>query len=102
MALYEIAILGAPTNEQVDSLKQHLAEAADQFKLKLGDDISIVIHPHEFRPNAHVAAAAVFFGGTASVDFDIGKVLDCRSIPILPVASSTRPSVRKSLLSCVG
>lgn len=88
MALYELAILGAPTEEQVNALKRRLDAATDQFKLRIGDDVSLAIQPAEFRPNERVAAAAVFFGGTGSVDFDISKVLDRQSLPILPVAST--------------
>ena len=89
MALYEIAILGAPTEDQLSTLKRHLAVAADQFKLRLGDDICLAIQPAEFRPNKRVAAAAVFFGGIASAGLDISKVLDRQSMPILPVASTS-------------
>lgn len=88
MALYEIAVLGDPTEDQVNALKRSLEVAADQFKLRIGEDISLVIQPAEFRPNKRVAASAVFFGGTATVGCDITKVLDLQSIPILPVAST--------------
>lgn len=88
MALYELAILGAPTEDQVNALKRRLEVAADQFKLRIGEGISLVIQPAEFRPNKRVAAAAVFFGGTASVSCDIAKVLDRQSMPIIPVAST--------------
>jgi hypothetical protein len=88
MALYELAILGAPAEDQVNALKRHLEAAANQFKLRIGEGISLVIQPAEFRPNKRVAAAAVFFGGTASVSCDIAKVLDRQSMPIIPVAST--------------
>ncbi len=88
MALYELAILGAPSEDQVNALKKRLAIAADQFKLRIGDDISLVILPAEFRPNNRVAAAAVFFGGTDIVGCDLAEVLDRQSMPILPIAST--------------
>lgn len=88
MALYELAILGAPTDAQVNALKQRLDVAAAQFRLRIGEDISLAIQPAEFKPNKKVAAAAVFFGGTAVVGCDIANVLDRQSMPILPVAST--------------
>lgn len=88
MALYELAVLGSPTEDQVNELKMRLAISADQFKLRIGNDISLVIQPVEFRPNNRVVAAAVFFGGTDTVGYDIAKVLDRQSMPILPVAST--------------
>lgn len=88
MALYELAILGAPTENQVSALKQRLEVAAYQFKLQIGKDISLAIQPAEFKPNKRVAAAAVFFGGTATLNCDIAKVLDRQSMPIIPVAST--------------
>lgn len=87
MALYELAILGAPTEDQVNALKQRFEVAADQFKLRIGEDISLAIQPAEFRPNQRVAAAAVFFGGKDVVACDIAQVLDRQSMAILPVAS---------------
>lgn len=89
MALYELAILGSPTREQVSALEQCVAVAAGQFKLRPDADISLAIQPAEFRPNRRVAAAAVFFGGPAIVGLDISKVLDHQSVPILPVASTS-------------
>lgn len=88
MALYELAILGAPTEDQVNALKQRFKVAADQFNLRVDEDISLVIQPTEFKPNKRVAAAAVFFGGTAVVDCDIAKLFDRQSTPVLPVAST--------------
>lgn len=88
MALYELAILGAPTEDQVTALKQRFEVAANQFKLRISEGISLAIQPAEFKPNKRVAAAAVFFGGPAVVDCDIAKVLDRQSMPILPVAST--------------
>lgn len=88
MALYELAILGAPTEDQVSALTQRFEVAAHQFKLRIGEDISLAIQPAEFKPNQRVAAAAVFFGGKDAVACDIAKVLDRQSMAILPVASS--------------
>jgi hypothetical protein len=88
MALYELAVLGSPTEEQINSLKNHLAEAATSFQLKVGSDITLSIKPATFTPSNRAAAAAIFFGGLESIKIDIKEVLASEAIPILPVSST--------------
>lgn len=90
MPLYELAVFGSPTADQLRKLQELLVVACDNFKLKFGTEISLVVQPTEFRPSNRAAAAAIFFGGVASVEVDISKAMDCESIPILPVASNDR------------
>lgn len=90
MAFYELAMVGAPTDEQINKFEQLFEDAASQFKLKIDADISLVIQPAEFTPATRSAAAAVFFGGVDSAKIDICKILDLSAIPILPVASSSK------------
>ncbi len=88
MALYELALLGRPTVEQIQHFQQLFEEAARQFKLKIGQEITLAILPAEFRPAIRTAAAAVFIGGGGSGEIDIGQIMDLKAIPIVPVASA--------------
>ena len=88
MALYELAVLGAPTDDQLQELETRLAAAADTFKLELGKDITLAIKPVTFTPGDQNAAAAVFFGGVASASIDVGAVLKNKLIPVLPVPTT--------------
>lgn len=88
MALYEIAILGSPTELQTQEFIERLELAAANFKLVIGEDIVLLQNPHQFRPVQRSAAAAIFFGGVGSIDIDVRQVLDPKLIPILPVCTS--------------
>lgn len=88
MALYELAVLGSPADHQVKALQEHLAKAACCFRLKIGTDITLAIKPDRFAPGVQNAAAAVFFGGEASVGIDVDTVLNNKLIPVLPVPTS--------------
>lgn len=88
MALYEIAILGSPTAEQIAAIQTAFQRVAGQFKLRIGDDIALEVKPPEFRPSQRVCAAAVFFGAPGAASFDITNVIDMQAVPVLPVASA--------------
>lgn len=90
MALYEIAVLGDPTEEQVDLLTDGLKTAANDFQLTYGTDLLLHIKPHKFEPGDRSAAVAVFFGGPDVVATDLQVHFDTSRIPVLPVASSEK------------
>jgi hypothetical protein len=89
MALYELAVLGFPSTDQLASIAAAFEQAASQFKLRVGDEIKLLVKPETFRPDQRTCAAAVFFGGSGGADIDISKVIDVKSLPILPVASTS-------------
>lgn len=88
MALYELAILGSPTEAQVRELLSSLESAATHFQLAMVNDIRLVVNPEQFAPDIRSAAAAVFFGGNNSASINIHSILTSKTIPILPVATS--------------
>lgn len=63
MALYELALLGAPSNEQIDELAQYLSEVIEPFGLHLGQEVGWSICPADFNPPQKTSAAVAFFGG---------------------------------------
>jgi hypothetical protein len=89
MALYELAVLGFPSTDQLASVAAAFEQAASQFKLRIGDEIRLIVQPQTFRPDQRVCAAALFFGGTGGADIDMSKVIDVKSLPVLPVASTS-------------
>ena len=89
MALYDLAVLGFPSTDQLASVAAAFEQASHQFKLRIGAEFRLVIQPATFRPDQRVCAAALFFGGKGGADIDISKVVDVKSLPILPVASTS-------------
>ena len=61
--LYELAVLGAPSDVQVNELREIVAKSIEPFGLRLGHEVAWLVHPANFTPDQHKASAAVFFGG---------------------------------------
>jgi len=87
MSLYELAVLGHPTDAQIQELQSLVAQLQDQFGLGSGE-ITLQICPSSFRPNRRSCAAALFIGGAEGANFDISAVVDSQIVPILPVVST--------------
>jgi len=87
MSLYELAVLGHPTDAQIQELQSLVAQLQDQFGLGSGE-ITLQICPSSFRPNRRSCAAALFIGGAEGANFDISAVVDPQIVPILPVVST--------------
>ena len=86
MALYELALMGSPSTDQVDALKQNIEEIVRPFGLSLGAEIGWSLSPADFDPPAKALAAVAFFGGPGVSDTGLAEVFR-RGIPILPVVS---------------
>lgn len=85
--LYELAVLGAPSNTQINELERIISDAVKQFGLELRREVAWVVPPATtFHPSPGAGAAAVFFGGINAPISDIDE-LRRRAIPILPVVS---------------
>jgi hypothetical protein len=87
--LYELALLGAPSKEQISDLEQYVSEAIKPFGLQIGKEVGWVIYPEPFNPNQQRSAAGVFFGSKNAQQANLDSLLR-RSIPILPVASDIK------------
>lgn len=57
MALYELAILGSPTQIQLSELQNSLKSAASHFQIDMLNDIRLVVNPTQFAP--HIRSASV-------------------------------------------
>ncbi|HHH9302125.1 TPA: toll/interleukin-1 receptor domain-containing protein [Pseudomonas aeruginosa] len=85
-ALYQLAILGSPTDAQVSELEEIIGNAVGMFNLRLGHEVGWEIRPAVFDPDQQRSSAAVFFGGEDPPLANVAKLLE-RGIPLLPVAS---------------
>lgn len=84
--LYQLALLGSPTFDQISELEQSLGHTVGMFNLRLGNEIGWEVCPESFDPKQQKSAAAVFFGGENAPLANIDKLLE-RGIPLLPVVS---------------
>jgi hypothetical protein len=87
MSLYEIALLGEPSAEQIDEIHRYIEKLLAQFRLKIGSDVAWHVCPTDFDPPERQAAAAAFFGKPGIKSPSIGDVLR-RGIPVIPVVDS--------------
>lgn len=84
--LYELAVLGAPTEAQIDEIKQLVSLSIEPFGLTLDDHVALHVCPEKFEPPQQISSAAVFYG---SADAPLGNLqyLLRNAIPVLPVVS---------------
>lgn len=85
--LYELALLGAPSEQQICDLKKYVSESIEPFGLQIGKEVGWVIHPESFNTNQQRSSAAVFFGQKNVLQENLGGLLR-KAIPILPVVSN--------------
>lgn len=82
--LYELGVMGTPSDQQIRELEQLVSQAIEKFGLRLGKEISWLVSPQAFTPEQKRASAAVFFGGKDAPQGNIESLLR-KSIPVLPV-----------------
>jgi hypothetical protein len=62
VALYEIAIVGLPTNDQKTALSACISHMIEPFGLHFGEELSLTVADANFRSSQRTPAAIVFFG----------------------------------------
>ena len=87
--LYEFAILGAPSDAQVEELQAIVSQSIAPFGLRLGHEIAWSDRSANFTPDQHKASVAVFFGGNDAPEANLAELMR-RAVPVIPVVS--RPS----------
>lgn len=85
--IYELALMGEPTDDQVAALGKEIDLALSAFGLRLGDEVGLNIRPRTFSPSSRTLATAAFFGSEDASAMDLSPLLS-RAIPVLPVVSS--------------
>ena len=87
-ALYQLAVLGEPSEEQLASVRACVSDAVGAFGLSIGTDVEWNVRPASFTPVQARTAAAVYFGHTnPAADGNLEHLRD-RAIPLLPVVSN--------------
>ena len=85
--LYELAVLGAPTEAQIKDLEARVTAALAPFDLRLGGDVGWHVCPDGFAPPQRRTAAAVYFGAIGAPPPYLTWVLG-QSVPVVPVVST--------------
>lgn len=87
MALYELAVMGTPSDAQIGELSTYISQVIDLFGLRLGHEVAWSIRPDDFNPPQKTPAAVAFFGGVGVSEVGLNSLLRS-GVPILPVASA--------------
>lgn len=87
--LYQLAVLGAPSDTQLSELEALVSATVEMFGLRLHHEVSWDVQPEAFDPFQQRASAAVFFGGDNPPLANLTKLMQ-RGVPLLPVASDTK------------
>lgn len=86
MGLYELVVMGAPSNGQVEELREHISRLIELFGLRLGQEVTWSVLTNTFQPDQMIPAAVAFFGGEGVSDAGLNSLL-LAGVPILPIAS---------------
>jgi hypothetical protein len=86
MILYELALLGSPTNAQTAALEAEVSKVLAPFALTLDKEVSLQVGLSSFAPSQRHASAALFFGSAAAVENGLPPLLE-QGIPVIPIAS---------------
>lgn len=85
MALYELLILGCPSDDQRSQLHARLVEAAASFQLTIGTELAVRNATDADQRDPKAATAAVYFGGDLTADLGIVAELEAQKLPVVPV-----------------
>lgn len=87
MPLYELAIMGAPSDAQVADLTESISQFVVRFGLHLGDDVVCLIRSTYVAPSQKTPAAVAFFGAAGVSEEGLDSLLHS-GIPVLPIVSA--------------
>jgi hypothetical protein len=89
MRLYELALMGAPSGDQISAVEACISEVISSYGLSLGTEVGWTAGATTFHPPQKVPAAVAFLGEPNIQDNDIGSLV-AQGIPIIPVAREPR------------
>lgn len=87
MPLYELALMGDPSDDDIAAIGACLSNVIAPFGLVIGVDVGWAVKPATFVPSDRTSATVAFFG-KPGVSADSITDLLARCIPIIPVAQS--------------
>lgn len=85
MALYEILVLGSPTDGQLAELHARVADVASAFLLNVPNEIAVLNGAATLTRNPKAATVALYFGGDPNIDVDKVDALEAAKVPVVPV-----------------
>jgi hypothetical protein len=85
MRLYELALMGAPSDSQISAVEACISEVINPFGLSLKAEVGWTVGSAGFHPSQKVPAAVAFFGEPNIQADDVGSLV-AQGIPIIPVA----------------
>jgi hypothetical protein len=89
MPLYELALLGEPTDIEINGVEAYLSRVIALFGLQLGIEIGWQRKTARFDPSASTSSAAAFFGCPGAPSDSVADLLK-HGIPVIPIAQSPR------------
>lgn len=96
-SLYEFAVLGAPSDAQLNELQECVAQSIKPFGLRLGHEVTWSVRSTNFNPDQHKASVVVFFGGNDAPEANVAELMR-RAIPVIPVVSNlSSTTVRREI-----
>ncbi len=103
--LYQLAVLGAPTETQIQALREAITQVIGKFNLRLGQEVGLEILPAIFKPHLLQPSAVVYFAGaTAALSqtqvTNLDELLQ-RGVPVIPVISGSNQSAVPDLLKAL-
>lgn len=103
--LYQLAVLGAPTETQIQALREAITQVIGKFNLRLGQEVGLEILPAIFKPHLLQPSAVVYFAG-ATADLSPTQVTNLhellqRGVPVIPVVSGSNQSAVPDLLKAL-
>lgn len=84
MNLYELAILGSPTEKERAVLAATIGDMIADFGLSVGTEVLLHNGQSVRNRDPRNAFAAVYFGGDKDLDVDVANELKAASLPIIP------------------
>src|ERR1700744_5305670 len=87
MPLYDLALMGDPSDDQIAALEACLSSVLAAFGLRIGADIGWTVRASIFSPSDRTSAVVAFFGKPGASSTGISNLLTC-GIPVVPVAQS--------------
>lgn len=84
--LYQLIVLGTPSEEQVAELEEIVSQVVLDFGLRLGQEVAWQLLPEHIELEQQKSTAAVFFGGKNASFANLQSLLT-KNIPIVPVVS---------------
>lgn len=87
MSVYELAILGSASADELERLTATLSTMVADFGLSLGCEIRLHDGTSIATRNKHSACAATYFGGVPLSDVEAAKELTAASVPVIPTVT---------------